>query len=112
MRLIDADKLKRTEGMFQYQINDAFDRLSASAYRFEDVENAPTVEAIPVSFLERLIFEAKQSKELLKEEYRYFTSIYGHTIEPITCDQAISLIEGIIDYWQDEKQRGKENEAN
>lgn len=54
MRLIDADKLKRTEGMFQYQINDAFDRLSASAYRFEDVENAPTVEAIPMSYLDDL----------------------------------------------------------
>lgn len=57
MRLIDADKLKRTEGMFQYQINDAFDRLSASAYRFEDVENAPTVEAIPVEWLEQHIKE-------------------------------------------------------
>jgi len=55
MRLIDADKLKRTEGMFQYQISDAFDRLSASAYRFEDVENAPTVEAIPVEWIEKWI---------------------------------------------------------
>ena len=53
MDLIDRSKLKRTEGMFQYQINDAFDRLSASAYKFEDVENAPTVEAIPVEWVRK-----------------------------------------------------------
>lgn len=57
MRLIDADKLKRTEGMFQYQINEVFDRLSASAYTFEDVENAPTVEAIPIEWIKKWISE-------------------------------------------------------
>lgn len=55
MRLIDADKLKGTEGLFQYQINETFDRISASAYRFEDVENAPTIEAIPTEWIENYI---------------------------------------------------------
>lgn len=54
MRLIDADKLKRTTGIFQYQIKDAFDRL-ASGYKSEDVENAPTVEAIPVEWINKQI---------------------------------------------------------
>ena len=67
-RLIDADKLKRTEGMFQYQINDAFDRLSASAYRFEDVENAPTVEAIPVEWIKK--FNSIKCSETVEEMLR------------------------------------------
>ena len=55
MRLIDADKLKRTEGIFQYQISESFDRISASAYTFEDVENAPTVDAIPIEWIKETI---------------------------------------------------------
>ena len=60
MRLIDADKLKRTTGIFQYQIKDAFDRL-ASGYKSEDVENAPTVEAIPVEWVNQFVIDTCKS---------------------------------------------------
>lgn len=53
MRLIDADKLKTTKGMFIYQTEDA-DVIATEAYRWELIEReAPTVKAIPIEWLKR-----------------------------------------------------------
>jgi len=57
MRLIDADKLERTDGLFTYKFTDDLDIMSCCAYRYEDIETAPTVEAIPVEWLETYIDE-------------------------------------------------------
>lgn len=60
MRLIDADKLKTTKGMFIYQTEDA-DVIAMEAYRWELIEReAPTVEAIPIKWL-RTWFTKKAS---------------------------------------------------
>ena len=53
MKLIDADKLQRTEGIFTYRFTDDLDIMSCCAYRYEDVETAPTVNAIPIEWIEK-----------------------------------------------------------
>ena len=55
MKLIDADKLQRTEGIFIYRFTDDLDIMSCCAYRYEDVETAPTVEAIPIEWFKKQI---------------------------------------------------------
>lgn len=55
MRLIDADKLQRTEGIFTYRFTDDLDIMSCCAYRYEDVETAPTVKAIPIEWIEKWV---------------------------------------------------------
>ena len=99
MRLIDADKLKRTEGTFQYQINDSFDRLSVSAYRFEDVENAPTVDAIPVEWL-------KNKRDELEKEYHDL--FHAYTDEGMN-DQVrvlndLHAFRTVLRYWEKENE--------
>ena len=55
MRLIDADALKTTNGMFIYQTEDA-DVIATEAYRWELIEReAPTVKAIPIEWFEWLL---------------------------------------------------------
>ncbi len=57
MRLIDADKLKTTKGMFIYQTEDA-DVIATEAYRWELIEReAPTVKAIPIEWLRQWFAE-------------------------------------------------------
>lgn len=52
MKLIDVDNLKPTKGMFLYQTEEA-DVIATEAYRWELIEReAPTVEAIPIEFIE------------------------------------------------------------
>lgn len=56
MRLIDADKLKPTVGMFTYhgEGEDDSDYIAVQAYRCELIEKeAPTVKAIPIKWLEK-----------------------------------------------------------
>ena len=53
MRLIDRDKLQRTEGIFTYRFTDDLDIMSCCAYRYEDVETAPTVKAIPIEYIQK-----------------------------------------------------------
>ena len=55
MKLIDADGLKPTKGMFIYQTEDA-DVIATEAYRWELIEReAPTVKAIPIEWFEWLL---------------------------------------------------------
>ena len=54
MRLIDADELKALRGVAIYATDEKTDTqiITASVYRRADIDNAPTVEAIPISWLE------------------------------------------------------------
>lgn len=54
MRLIDADNLKATEGMFIYQTEDRDTVVAVEAYRWELIEReAPTVKAIPIDWIKK-----------------------------------------------------------
>ena len=64
MRLIDADNLKPTKGMFIYQTEDA-DVIATEAYRWELIEReAPTVKAIPIEWIKNYASH-KASKDLI-----------------------------------------------
>lgn len=84
MRLIDADGLKPTKGMFIYQTEDA-DVIATEAYRWELIEReAPTVEAIPIEWLHSIM-----EKQL---------SVSG----ALACQ----VLANVIELWE------KENEGN
>ena len=66
MRLIDADNLKPTKGMFLYQTEEA-DVIATEAYRWELIEReAPTVKAIPIEWL--INYEIKNGQETRLQE--------------------------------------------
>lgn len=59
MRLIDADNLKPTEGMFIYQTKDRDTVVAVEAYRWELIKReAPTVKAIPIEWIMKKLIEA------------------------------------------------------
>lgn len=55
MRLIDADELKALRGVAIYATDEKTDTqiITASVYRRADIDNAPTVEAIPISWIKK-----------------------------------------------------------
>ena len=80
MRLIDADNLKPTKGMFIYQTEEA-DVIATEAYRWELIEReAPTIKAIPIEYIEKF-----------KKEFRAVASVKA-------------VIEWLLENW------GKDNE--
>ena len=90
MRLIDADGLKPTKGMFIYQTEDA-DVIATEAYRWELIEKeAPTVEAIPIEFIKQLIEK--------------FDCERGNAIK----DTFAHILTGLLEFWEFEQE--KENE--
>lgn len=88
MKLIDRDKLQRTEGIFTYRFTDDLDILSCCAYRYEDVETAPTVEAIPVEWIRN---EIASSIEVVRD------GDYDHTYA--------SCILQLLERWEKENER-------
>ena len=62
MRLIDADNLKPTKGMFIYQTEEA-DVIATEAYRWELIEReAPTVKAIPIEWINDWLNKGRNAK--------------------------------------------------
>lgn len=55
MRLIDADNLKKVLGFFVYKLDQDTDIVTCEMYPVSEIENAPTVEAIPVEWVKKWI---------------------------------------------------------
>lgn len=73
MKLINADELKPTKGMFIYQTEDA-DVIATEAYRWELIEReAPTVKAIPVEWL--LMARNKYNNHGLPKEANFINEL-------------------------------------
>ena len=55
MRLIDADELKALRGVAIYATDEKTDTkiITASVYRREEIDKAPTVDAIPISWIRK-----------------------------------------------------------
>lgn len=91
MRLIDADKLKPTPGMFIYKSEkeDETDVISMEAYRWDLIEReAPTVKAIPIEWI-------KEWQNRHEWEYEsFFTMREGIPKYAIEC---------MIEDWEKEK---------
>lgn len=87
MRLIDADGLKPLRGVAIYATDEKTDTkiITASVYRREDIDNAPTIEAIPVEWLRKYVDEHDE----IVEEGLYW------------------IVEGIIEDWEEENEEGK-----
>ena len=66
MRLIDADELKALRGVAIYAADEKTDTkiITASVYRREEIDKAPTVDAIPIDWLKK-----KMTAEPITERY-------------------------------------------
>lgn len=85
MRLIDKDNLRKpSKGMFIYQdeFEDDVQHVAFEAYTKDDIEREPTVEAIPIEFI-----------EAFKKEFRAVASVKW-------------VIDWLLEDWE------KENETN
>ena len=99
MRLIDADKLQRTEGIFTYRFTDDLDIMSCYAYRYEDIETAPTVEAITIDWINKKRWEIGQT--ICKERcYPYNTTENEFTY---LIDAQIALTR-LLEDWKKENE--------
>ena len=84
MRLIDADNLKPTKGMFIYQTEEA-DVIATEAYRWELIEReAPTVKAIPIEWINDWLNKGRNAK--------YFIPMMK-----------------MVEQWEKENEQNKEN---
>ena len=80
MRLIDADKLKK-----ELEVN-------GLGYQYYMLDNAPTVEAIPIEFIKQLIEK--------------FDCERGNAIK----DTFAHILTGLLEFWEFEQEKENEND--
>ena len=124
MRLIDADELKATRGMFIYQTEDA-DVIATEAYRWELIEReAPTVKAIPLDkpfckmvYGDYVVYNKKWLVNHLQTEWNilqgkeYKPAIPVEWIEKWVITKFVGagrVIDSMIEDWEKENDKGSE----
>ena len=80
MRLIDADKLKQEL------------KVNGLGYQYYMLDNAPTVEAIPIEFIKQLIEK--------------FDCERGNAIK----DTFAHILTGLLEFWEFEQEKENEND--
>ena len=80
MKLIDADKLKK-----ELEVN-------GLGYQYYMLDNAPTVEAIPIEFIKQLIEK--------------FDCERGNAIK----DTFAHILTGLLEFWEFEQEKENEND--
>ena len=99
MRLIDADELKALRGVAIYATDEKTDTqiITASVYRREEIDKAPTVEAIPIEWIEGRIKDIMQTPDLTDEPWF-----------PITHAEVV-ILEDLIEDWEKEQCAKQQN---
>ena len=74
MRLIDADELKALRGVAIYATDEKTDTqiITASVYRREEIDKAPTVEAIPIEWIKKYGEENDEIVEMALHDVLYW----------------------------------------